>query len=401
MLNGTNRKINVGFAPVDSGEWTGGLNYFKNLFSAIKINQESLVNPILVLNPFNDNSQIINMYSDFVTIIESKSIFYDKSIINKLNRKTLRMFKKSFFYDLYFRSKGINVISHSEFCDPASDLKKINWIPDFQHVHLPEMFSEEEIALRDNHYKNLALESDIIVFSSNNALNDFKTFAPEYSSKGRLLPFVSVQNPDIYNEKEGMKQNIQKKYGISEKFFYMPNQFWKHKNHKVVFEAVKILKSRGFNIQVVFTGHLNDYRNNDHIQELLDFINQNSLEENIKVLGLIEYEEVPLLIRNCVSLINSSLFEGWNTMVEEAKSIGKNMILSDLAVHREQNPPECVFFDPYNPEELAGILKEKWRNSEGGPDYELEMQAKEVLKSRIIEFAKTYEKYVLELSRKG
>ncbi len=36
------------------------------------------------------------------------------------------------------------------------------------------------------------------------------------------------------------------------------------------------------------------------------------------------------------ALINPSQFEGWSTTVEEAKSLGVKMLLSDLEVHKEQ-----------------------------------------------------------------
>lgn len=390
-------KINIGFTLGELNEWLGGLNYFKNLFKAIHLYEDSKINPILFLDYEKDNTKIKKIYSDLTDIIESKALFKDKSILNKLNRKTLRYANKSFFYDLYFKLKNVNIISHSDFCDSRSGLKKINWIPDFQHIHLPDMFSKEELELRTNHYKALARESDIIILSSNDAYNDFKEFVPEFAYKGRILNFVSIPETGIYEENDTVKNNLKSKYNISDKFFYMPNQFWKHKNHKIVFEAVKLLKSNGINVQAVFTGHLSDYRSNAHIQELFDFVKNNNLENSIKILGLIDYNEVQFLTRNCLSLINSSLFEGWNTMVEEAKSIGKNIILSDLKVHREQNPPEAIYFDPYNFEQLAEILKHKWINSDGGSDYRLEEQAKKDLNKRIIKFAKTYEDYILEI----
>jgi glycosyltransferase involved in cell wall biosynthesis len=43
--------------------------------------------------------------------------------------------------------------------------------------------------------------------------------------------------------------------------------------------------------------------------------------------------------------INPSLFEGWSTTVEEAKALGKFIILSDIKVHREQNPKDAVYFN--------------------------------------------------------
>ena len=101
-------------------------------------------------------------------------------------------------------------------------------------------------------------------------------------------------------------------------------------------------------------------------------------------------------MRNCISIINPSLFEGWSSTVEEAKSLGKNTILSDLNVHREQNPSGAIYFDPHNPEDLAEILKEKWLNCKSEPDYELEKIAEQKMQERIIQFGEAYQKIALE-----
>jgi hypothetical protein len=111
---------------------------------------------------------------------------------------------------------------------------------------------------------------------------------------------------------------------------------------------------------------------------------------------MIDHADLFCLMRNCVSCLNPSLFEGWSTTVEEAKSMGKNMILSDIPVHREQNPPESIYFDHRNAEELAEILWWKYNHHDGGPDYHLEAIARELLTERTIRFAETYQKIVLE-----
>src|SRR5690606_26082660 len=54
-----------------------------------------------------------------------------------------------------------------------------------------------------------------------------------------------------------------------------------------------------------------------------------------------------------VAVINPSLFEGWSSTVEEAKALGKSVILSNIPAHVEQNPHKGIFFDPKNPYELA------------------------------------------------
>jgi hypothetical protein len=43
--------------------------------------------------------------------------------------------------------------------------------------------------------------------------------------------------------------------------------------------------------------------------------------------------------------------------VEEARSLGVPMVLSDIAVHREQASDRAVFFDPHSAEAAAGAME--------------------------------------------
>ena len=57
------------------------------------------------------------------------------------------------------------------------------------------------------------------------------------------------------------------------------------------------------------------------------------------------------------AIVNPSRFEGWSTAVEEAKAIGVPMILSDLAVHREQAGDVARLFNPDNAAQLADYIE--------------------------------------------
>ena len=48
------------------------------------------------------------------------------------------------------------------------------------------------------------------------------------------------------------------------------------------------------------------------------------------------YAELLVLMQGARALINPSRFEGWSTSVEEARTLGVPMLLSSIAVHREQ-----------------------------------------------------------------
>ena len=142
---------------------------------------------------------------------------------------------------------------------------------------------------------------------------------------------------------------------------------------------------------------MQDYRNPLYIEEVKTFIYNNKLDDNIKLMGLIDYDDVLYFMRYSIAVINPSFFEGWSSTVEECKSIGKNMLLSDIPIHREQNPENSLYFDPYNVDNTAEALRKNWlENRPSEPDIYLEKQAKDKLLKRTLEFAQTYENIVLE-----
>jgi glycosyltransferase involved in cell wall biosynthesis len=96
-----------------------------------------------------------------------------------------------------------------------------------------------------------------------------------------------------------------------------------------------------------------------------------------------------------VALINPSLFEGWSTTVEEAKSLGKRIILSNIRVHLEQNPPGGLFFDPNDPNDLSIRLAEAWIWP-AGHDSNLMVQAQNHLQARIESFGREYVQIIQE-----
>jgi glycosyltransferase involved in cell wall biosynthesis len=95
---------------------------------------------------------------------------------------------------------------------------------------------------------------------------------------------------------------------------------------------------------------------NGYFHGLMREVEGRSLKANFRYLGLIPRDHVYALLRASMGLINPSRFEGWSTTVEEAKSFGVPMILSDLDVHHEQGGGAACYFGADNSEALADHL---------------------------------------------
>lgn len=370
--------IRVGFILSVSKEWMGGLNYFKNLFYAINEYKKNNIE-IYIFTGNKIDKNIKEEFKKYGNIVQD-TIFDTGSITWWLWKISDRLFNTQILLEFVLRKYRLDVLSHSDVVN-SKKFKTINWIPDFQYVHLPNMFSEKEINNLNRRYKKFSDLSDGVVLSSYDALNDYKNLYLE-KQNAHVLHFVSQPASIGQIQTSKYKEEFFRKYEITDKFFYIPNQFWKHKNHIVVFEAVKILKDKGIQCNIVCTGHLKDYRNEEHIHFLQSFIENNELSNNIKLLGLVPYEEVFNFIQYSQAVINPSLFEGWSSTVEECKSVQKHMILSDINVHKEQYP-SATFFTKDDSIDLANILT----------DYQTNISSEineELLKNRTYNFAVQY-----------
>jgi glycosyltransferase involved in cell wall biosynthesis len=264
----------------------------------------------------------------------------------------------------------------------------IGWIPDFQHKRLPQFFSENELRGRDECFQGVVGEAAHIVVSSQDAHKDLMRWFPTEPHRVSVFPFVSVSADEWYaHDPTYVAAELQ----LPEKYLIFPSQFWIHKNHRVLCEAIRILRDKGLSdICVVSTGHTNDYRHPGFFVTLQDLIEQRGLKPHIRILGLLPRNVQIHLMRRAAAVIQPSLFEGWSALVEDARTLGKRIYVSDIPIHREQQPSDAVFFDPDRAEQLAEWISRDWADLKPGPDLAEEREARAQQETRAVAFARLF-----------
>ena len=343
-------KIKIAFILNLDKNWLGGVNYFRNLLN-ILLEDKNNNFEIVIFIPSNCDMNLLKDYPN-IKIVKTK-ILKKYSFYWFINKIFHILIKWDILLELLLKYYKIDMISHLLEIKYIKSIYILGWIPDFQHKYLTNLFSNRDIFLRDKLYNIMAEEYDGIILSSKDAERDFKKFFKHTKVKTHILQFVAPVKKITYN-----KDYLFNKYGIEGNFFYVPNQFWQHKNHKIILEALNYLK--GTPIIVYCTGNINDYRNKNYFSKLLSYIKKYKLENNFKILGAVPYKDVQALMLGCKAMINPSLFEGWSTTVEEAKSLGKRIILSDIMVHKEQNPEGGLFFKKNEAKDLADKMLQVW-----------------------------------------
>ncbi len=266
------------------------------------------------------------------------------------------------------------LLLHRRLGVPWAPFRRIPWIPDFQHKHLPEQFSAEDKRERDKSHALCGRLGDAILCSSQASWDDFVRFHPRHAGKARVQRFPSLYAFVPPPEKPG---DAVRRYHLPQKFALVANQFWAHKNHRVVVEAVALLAARGVRVPVAFTGLPADYRDpeNANVSALLQAIAREGLAGQVVPLGLVPKADLTDLLRATAVVIQPSRFEGWSTSVQDARALGRPVICSDLPVHREQAPDALGHFGCDDPKALADILERSWPGLSPGPNVDRERAA--------------------------
>ena len=297
-----------------------------------------------------------------------------------------RLFKHDLLPDRVLKEKGVDVLVCGVL-ERHTSLPTLALLPDFQHVHLPELFEPNERAWRDREFAKTAARATRILVFSETVRADLQNFAPPFAHKARVLPPVTCVPASVY---ERDPREILETYSLPEKFVYLPNQLWQHKNHLLAFQAVRALKARGENIFIVCTGNLGDSRNTNYVSELVQSVSRWGIRENVALLGNVPRADVFTLMRQAAFVLNPSRFEGYGLSLAEARAVGKRVLASDLPAHREQAVPDALYFESNNLGDLTEKLGALWHNTTAGPDSAREAQARQTQPARVRAYAEQW-----------
>lgn len=383
--------IRVGFINIFAvNSWLGGLNYLRNLLHAVCALESRRIQPVFITGQ-RTSEKIASEFS-FMPLARTSALDRGRPLwmLRKLSTKFVG---GDTILGRVLRDLDVDILSHSGDLGRGARMPSIAWIPDLQHRHLSHLFSDEEIATREHNIAR-ALEANVrVIVSSETAAAHLRAGSRRNSDKIRVLRFVSGLMHGCAMPKE---DDLRACYQINGRYMLLPNQFWAHKNHRVVVEALAQLKRDAQPVTVVATGLMRDPRQPSHVAQLMETVARFGLEELFRPLGVVPYADMLGLMRDAVAVINPSLFEGWSTSVEEAKSMGKTIVLSNIPVHIEQAPDRGIYFDPQNVDDAAHAISKAWANYDPGADEAAMSKASLELPGRIRLFAENYQSLVIE-----
>jgi glycosyltransferase involved in cell wall biosynthesis len=184
---------------------------------------------------------------------------------------------------------------------------------------------------------------------------DLPTFS-EFSSRGRWLAReyyfrkTATQSSKIVTDSIATGRKLERFYGLSpvkwvslgllpkliepstnlkiipnQSYIIYPAQKWRHKNHKVLYSAIQLLRDEGQEVLLVETGSDKGYA-----AKLKKFSKKLRIDDLVLDLGFVEEADLALLIKNSKGLVMPSLLGPTNLPPLEAIALGVPAVVSDI-----------------------------------------------------------------------
>lgn len=298
--------------------------YLKKLGLNVHVYAHSTINKILAQLNTSRWWQILQSYIKFIGPLEKKLIQHGCDLV-------------------YFVTPG----------DTSASLQKLNFITtiwDLCHRDIPvfpEVRNFNEFYIREHYYRN-NLGSAVAVLTDSKQLADLA--ACRYGiDHHRFLPMPFAPSPFLGQRQALSKDDVLKKHNLQEGYFYYPAQFWAHKNHIRILEALLLLKVNDLKPIVVFSGK--DYGNRKYLE---DFVSEHTLQEQVVFLDFVPTEDMRGLYEGSRAIIMPTYFGPTNLPPLEAWTLNKPLIYS---VHcAEQAGDAALLVDPDKANELADSM---------------------------------------------
>ena len=268
------------------------------------------------------------------------------NMIIYINNFVFFNFLKKFILNIIFKKPSyenydVGIYPSQNIIKKIENIKKtVSCIHDLMHIYegFYAEYSKAEKKMRNILFKNICNNSDIIIADSNigkKQINDQFKFPKK---KIRILNYIPHFNK--------IKKIKYKKKG---NFFLYPAQFWEHKNHLRLLDAIYIAKQNNkIKFKVIFTG--SEKNNLARIKNKIQIL---QLEDTIIIKNYVTERQLCKLYQSAKALIYVSLIGPTNIPPLEAMYFGCPVICSDIYAAREQLNNAAYFVNPYNALDIA------------------------------------------------
>lgn len=259
------------------------------------------------------------------------------------------------FADLY-EASGISILHSPMQLFSVNDFSvpSVLNLHDLQHLHLPENFQPNDIEARNELYPRAAAKATRIIATSLFIRDDIEKNG--YATHEKLAVIPVTWNPEVSAGLADFDEaTARKHYHLPELFAFYPAQFWPHKNHARLIEALAFVREElsDVDIRLVLTG--NRSLSGWAIAESV--LRKYQLEPATHCLDRVSTRHLAGLYKAARFCIVPSTFEASSYPVIEAQLLGCPVMCSDVTSLPELMAGGAgLLFNPWDSRAIADAM---------------------------------------------
>lgn len=229
-----------------------------------------------------------------------------------------------------------------------SGIPTVCTIYDLQYKTYPEFFSAEDVAHRDHTFIEACRRATVLTAISNYSRHsaiDHGSLDPACIRTIHLRLAHRIRHAEIDDKVLLTRLGL-----TAQRYLVYPANFWKHKNHEMLFTAFGMAFRDGLSrdIKLVCTGQPGARQD-----WLIAAARSMNLEDRVLFPGYLLNTELATLIAHCSGVVFPSLYEGFGLPVIEAMAAGVPVACSNTTSLPEVVADAAILFDPRVPTQIA------------------------------------------------
>lgn len=225
----------------------------------------------------------------------------------------------------------------------------VSVVHDLQEQTYPQFFTPEQRLFREQHLRQACARSARVVCVSEYVRRTLLAHLRVPPERVVSVPLALLNEPPAADVAETGDAEVLERLGVRpETYLLYPANFWPHKNHRTLFEALRRYRARRPTsaLGLVCTGAPSP---------AMAALRAEAGPE-VVFAGYVAPAELRALLRGCRAVVVPSLYEGFGMPVLEGMAYGKPVLCSDVTSLPEVAGDAALYFDPTDPRQIAAAI---------------------------------------------
>lgn len=230
----------------------------------------------------------------------------------------------------------------------------IGTIHDLMHRYeptFPEVSAKGRFGIREHRFRNIAAWcTGVLVDSDVGCQHVVQSYGVAIS---KIYPLRYVAPSYLQSSSE--RVNFNEHYNLPTKFLFYPAQFWSHKNHMRLIDAVHQVAKQCPDVALVLTGG-----RHHSFDEIHQRVNDLGMVGKVHFVGYVPDEDLSGFYRRARALVMPTFFGPTNIPPLEAMAVGCPVLVSRIYGMPEQCGDAALYFDPNSVSEMTKCVEQIW-----------------------------------------